>query len=273
MTDDLPASVFCSDIALKGWADYALCVRHSQDLLEKLQEFYIPEEAKRILTIAILRVCDPDITNSPLKVAYEESFLTQLLPNMPLSKNSVCSFLDALGKGCDRIFKFMRSRAAKVGIDDHLLVDGTLKTNTSRVNTFSEFSRKARLKGSKDIFVLYAFDLEEMEPVCSQCFPGNMLDLTSYNAFVQDNGIRSGILVGDKGFPEKSIEKSIEANPDLHYLNPLRRSAKTAVDYDMYDFEGVLEIKNGFMDRSEPIQYKKSETGEERKVAVQFQGF
>ncbi|UNT95845.1 hypothetical protein [Allobaculum mucilyticum] len=55
----------------------------------------------------------------------------------------------------------MKNRAAKVGIDDHLLIDGTLKSNDSRQNTLSEFSRKARLKGRRDISVLYAFDLEK----------------------------------------------------------------------------------------------------------------
>ena len=53
----------------------------------------------------------------------------------------------------------MRSRAAAVGADAHLLLDGTLKSDESRVNTLSDFSRKARTKGSRDISVLYAFDL------------------------------------------------------------------------------------------------------------------
>ena len=29
---------------------------------------------------------------------------------------------------------------------------------------------------------MFAFDLEKMEPLCSKCFPGNMLDITSYEA-------------------------------------------------------------------------------------------
>jgi hypothetical protein len=151
----------------------------------------------------------------------------------------------------------LRSRAQKTGIDEHLLVDGTLKTNNSRVNSLSEFSRKARIKNSRDLSVLYAFNLEKKEPVCAECFPGNMLDITAYDRFVKDNGIKSGILVGDKGFPAKSIEKVLEECPDLHYLNPLKRSSKLAADHDMYSFEGVLSVKNTFLDRAESIQYRK----------------
>lgn len=54
----------------------------------------------------------------------------------------------------------------EVGQGHHLLVDGTLKSNESGVNTLSDFSRKARVKGSRDISVIYAFNLEKKEPVC-----------------------------------------------------------------------------------------------------------
>ena len=51
--------------------------------------------------------------------------------------------------------------------EHHLLVDSTLKSNESGVNTLSDFSRKARTKGSRDISVIYAVNLEKKEPVCS----------------------------------------------------------------------------------------------------------
>lgn len=77
-----------------------------------------------------------------------------------------------------------------------------LKSDESKVNFLSDFSRKARTKGTRDISVLYAFDLEAMEPVCSKCFPGNILDATSYREFLSENRVTKGIIVGDKGFPE-----------------------------------------------------------------------
>jgi hypothetical protein len=217
-----------------------------------------------------LRVCSPGVTISSLKETYEDSFLTELFPDTSLSKNSVSSFVRDLGRTCDRIREFMRSRAQKTGIDEHLLVDGTLKTNNSRINSLSEFSRKARIKNSRDLSVLYAFNLEKKEPVCAECFPGNMLDITAYDRFVKDNGIKSGILVGDKGFPAKSIEKVLEECPDLHYLNPLKRSSKLATDHDMYSFEGVLPVKNTFLDRAESIQYRKVKLANKDKWLYSF---
>ena len=55
----------------------------------------------------------------------------------------------------------------EVGQGHHLLVDGTLKSDESGVNTLSDLSRKSRMKGSRDISVIYAFYLEKKEPVCS----------------------------------------------------------------------------------------------------------
>lgn len=69
------------------------------------------------------------------------------------------------------------------------------------MNTLSDFSRKARTKGSRDISVIYAFDLEKKKPVCSQCYPGNILDMAAYSDCIEKNGIKSGIILADKGFP------------------------------------------------------------------------
>ena len=186
---------------------------------------------------------NPGIRDCELKEEYDSSFLSELIPRAALSKNTVCTFVKNLGKAYERIRSFMKLRAEKVGIDHHLLVDGTLKSDESMINSLSDFSEKARLKGSCAISVLYAFDYEHMEPVCSQCFLGNML--------------KQGILVGDKGFPEKSIEELLKEAPNLHYLNPLQRSTKIAKDHQMYSFEGVIEGKKGFLGQAEPIQYKK----------------
>lgn len=258
-------SVHQSEVTLKDWANVKLCYEQCIEVKNELLQVYNSQDVDKILCAAILRVCYPNIKDSELKESYDDSFLTELIPGTAMSRNSICTFQNDLGKTCGRILKFMRIRTAKIGIDDHLLIDGTLKSNDSKENTLSEFSRKARLKGRRDLSVLYAFDLEKMEPICAQCFPGNMLDLTSYDSFVKDNGIKSGVMVGDKGFPAKSIEKVLENCPELHYFNPLHRNAKLAADHDMYDFQGVLEGGNGFLGQPEPIQYKKEKLANKNK--------
>ena len=239
-------------VDLKDWADIVLCEKCFAGMLEELREVYRPEDALKLYCIAVLRVCNPDIKDCELAEAYSNSFLSILHPGVALSKNTVSDFHGNVGKSMSMIVKFMRGRAAKIGEGDHVLVDGTLKTNTSRVNSLSDFSRKSRTRGGCDISVLQAFNLEKMEPVCSKCFPGNMLDMTAYEAFIRENGVKDGILVGDKGFPSSAIEGTLSENARLHFLNPIKRNSRFIETHGMLKFEGKLPGREG-------VVYKKAE--------------
>lgn len=241
---------------LIDYANVVYCDGLFRDMVSELDGLYSHPDSLRIYCIALLRVCQPGIKDCELKEAYDESFLSILYPGVALSRNSVSGFLKLLGKCLSRIVKFMRKRAENAGIDHHLLVDGTLKSDESSVNTLSDFSRKARKKGTRDISVIYAFDLDAMEPVCSQCFPGNMLDLTGYSDFIEKNGIKKGLIVADKGFPHESARKCFEANPDLHYLNPLKRNSRLAATHGMYGYDGVLKEMPGITFRKAKVSGK-----------------
>ena len=248
---DGPDSVAASPVDLKDWANIVLCDRLFSDIREELSAVYNQADVMKIYCISILRVCDPGIKDYELKEAYETSFLSELYPGVALSKNTVSTFLNDMGKAVSKIVRFMQNRAAAVSMDHHLLIDGTLKSDESKVNSLSDFSRKARTKGTRDISVLYAFDLEAMEPVCSKCFPGNMLDATAYSEFISENRITKGIIVGDKGFPESAAHDQFKANKDLHYLNPVKRNSRLIERHSMLDFTGILPGYEGITFRKE----------------------
>ena len=250
-------------VDLKDWANVVLCDSVFSNMIEELCQVYSRSDALKIYCISVLRVCNPGIKDYEIKEAYDTCFLSELYPGVALSKNTVSTFLNDLGKACSRITKFMRNRTAAIGMDHHLLIDGTLKSDESTVNTLSDFSRKARAKGTKDISVLYAFDLELMEPVCSKCFPGNMIDSVSYEAFISENGITKGIIVADKGFPESAAGKYFKTHPDLHYLNPIKRNAKAIDTYQLMDFVSILEGCEG-------ITYSKKQCVEQAKWYYSF---
>lgn len=261
--DERAASVACSKIDLITWGGEQLLINLGSSVLEELLQVYNSADSLKIFSIAVLRVLNPGIPDRQLKAVFDESFLSVAYPSVALSRNTVCDFTNNLGKTCSRIRQFMKNRASSIKADDSVLIDGTLKTNDSKINSLSEFSRKAKMKGRRDISVLYAFDLSRMEPVCSEVFPGNMLDLRAYEAFVKENGIKSGVLVGDKGFPSSSIEEVLKENSELHYLNPLRRSSKVAANHDMYNYTGVLSGEQG-------IQYKKEKVNGKNKWLYSF---
>ena len=116
---------------------------------------------------------------------------------------------------------FYIRRMDAVASDHHIVIDSTLKQDTSIVNDLSAYSHKARIKVCADVSVLYAYDLEKKEPICAEVFPCKFIDATSYPAFIEHNNITRGIIVADKGFPPSKIAHQLEMHPGLHFLTPI----------------------------------------------------
>jgi hypothetical protein len=197
----------------------ALVKSVTTDLLVDLLDVYPAQDAYAIMAIATLRVTRPSIAGSRLSTHYHRSFVCVDYPGAALSPNSVCRLLQAVGQDGRKRQRFYQKRLASVAADHHIAIDGTLKQDTSTVNDLSAFSYKARVKGCQDISVLYAYDIELMEPVCAEVFPGNSIDASSYPRFIRDNDIRKGIIVADKGFP-RAASKTNSGNVRPAFSDP-----------------------------------------------------
>jgi len=224
----------------------------TRDLLDELLDVYSPKDAYTIMAIASLRVIRPSIVSNRLATHYKRTFVSVYYPGVALSPNTVSRFLQCLGQDGNRRKQFYQLRASRVIEDHHIAIDGTLKQDSSTVNDLSAFSYKARVKGCREVSVLYAYDIENMEPICAEIFPGNSIDPCSYEAFIRDNDIRKGIIIADKGFPPSMIKEELKDRPDLHFLTPIKRNDARIANNDMLSFEGILP---GMGDH---VLYKKS---------------
>lgn len=217
----------------------------SEDLLSDLLEVFAAKDAYTIMAIASLRVMKPSIPSGRLASYYRKTFISRFYPGVALSENTVSSFLDHLGEDRAKRSAFYQKRADRVIAEHHIAIVGTLKQDNSSVNDLSAFSRKARVRGCKEVSVLYAYDIEKIEPVCAEVFPGNSIDASSYAAFIRDNDIRKGIIVSDKGFPTARIKAELDSRPDLHFLTPIKRNDARIKDNGALNFDGVLEGVDG----------------------------
>lgn len=223
----------------------------STDLRDDLLDIYSISDTYKIMAIAILQVAYPGISAYRLSSEYHMSFVSVYYPKVALSENTVSKFYKLLGENEDKRIKFYDKRMARVVRDDHVIIDGTLKQDNSTANSLSNFSYKSRLKNVKNISILYAFDLEKDEPICSQVFSGNFIDASSYRSFIVTNHITRGIIVDDKGFSPSVIKDEIAGNEDLHYLTPLRRNNRFSKKYESVKFQGSIK---GI---AEKVAYKK----------------
>ena len=212
----------------------------SDDLFEDLLAVYPPNEAAGVMASAMLKVARPKIAANRYSTHYGRTFVSKYYPNVAMSKNSIGSLFKKLGMDGKKRKAFYASRIARVAPNHHIAIDGTLKQDTSTVNDLSAFSYKARVKGCRDVSVIYAYVIETMEPLCAEVFPGNSIDASSFSAFINDNDIREGILLADKGFPISSIEEDLKERPNLHFISPLKRNDRRILANGMLGFDEVV---------------------------------
>ena len=243
-----------STIEFKEFAGSTLAYRLSKDVFDMLLEIYNVEQAKEIYTYALIRAIHGDVPDKEIGHFYHESFISEYVPKVGVSKNTICVLLQSIGANLSTIQQFMRNRIKSVTSTDEVVIDGMHKINNSNVNSFSNFSFKSRLKGSKDIGIMYAFNPKTGEPLASKVYAGNMLDSTTLSDFVKYFDIQEGVILGDKGFFTKENAKILN-NESIQFLFPLKRNALVIDELNLLDFENRLET------RDERILIKKVKKG------------
>jgi len=246
-----------NEVDIKDYGEIALCNKAADGLLEELNEAFGTKTAKQLYVIALLRAADPDIKNRDLKFTYETSFLSEMYPGLSLSENTVAKLLLETGMAYRYIQNFMENRVKRFS-GHTIVIDGTLKSSNSICNSFSEFSRKGSIKGSKDMNLIYAYDIDSQEPIAVKPYPGNMLDLTAIEDFVRGYSIILGLLVLDKGFYSKATIDKLRDIEGLSYIIPLKHSSKLITENNM--LEAIVSPLNGYADAT--VFYKKQKVNE-----------
>ena len=237
-------------IDIKKYGTAALFHKVGSSIYEDLLKEFKFDEAQKIYCLALLRACEPEIRNRDIQTEYLCSYLSEMFPNVALSENTLSVFLDDIGKHYGKVLRFMQNRLDNIG-KENIVVDGMLKSNTSESNTLSEYSRKARIKGAEDISLIYAYSTVSKEPVACQPYPGNMLDSTSFDDFLEQFVIKDGFMIMDKGFSTKHLREAV-TKAGISYVVPLKDNCREISDYCLdSDFDGFVE------DMNSNIRYKK----------------
>lgn len=219
--------------------------------MDELAKVWDLNDAKRLYVIALLRAAYGDIKNRDLMLQYATSFASEIIPGVHLSEDAVSAFLQEIGQAYSLICQFMRNRIESFA-GKNIVVDGMLKNYNSQEGYMSEFSRKARTKGSKDLSLLYAFNPETKEPIAAKPYPGNMLDQTTIDNFVFEYKIVNGMMIFDKGFYNEELFEKIDKIEGLSYLIPLKQNSAMIKRYGM---DNPTEYLKGYTDAT--ILYKR----------------
>ncbi|MBQ8179004.1 MAG: transposase [Candidatus Methanomethylophilaceae archaeon] len=216
-----------------SWGQYQLIVNRTQDIRDDLLQVYNIADAEKIYALAVLRTAESGLKDYEAKDAYENSYLRILYPGVALGRDTISELLHNLGRTCTRITKFMVGRVAKVPANHLVAMDGMLKSYEGEDSFLSDFSHKALKTGTRDVSVMMAYDVDVMEPVCANVYPGNLTDKAVFRDFIESNRVHRGVVITDRGFKYGSAKQVFLDNPDLHFLIPLDRDSKVIDEYNV----------------------------------------
>lgn len=238
---------------IKDAGKILLANKVAQDILPELCEYYDTPSAKKIYCLALLRAAYGNVCIRDLQYRYETSFLSELIPGIALSENSVSDFLELVGSNINTSILFMKSKLDNLEKGSVAIVDGMLKDCNCETSDFVQWSRKSRLKGTKEISLLYAFDSKTGEPLAHKIYPGNMLDNTAFDDFLNTFKPQNSLIMGDKGFVSKETLNNLSSKK-IDYLFPIKRNDKRIGALNLYDYQGT------FNDDDDIIEYCKNFT-------------
>lgn len=242
-----------SNVDIKEYGRTQLCHNLGSGMLDSLRHVFCEKDSQQIYVMALLRSAYPHVTDRDMKYRYDTSYISTIFPDVSLSEARICEYLEMLGRNYSRLHDFMQNRLDERDKDCITIVDGMLKDTTGRESGFVQWSRKSRTKGSKEISVLYAFDADKGEPICHKVYPGNMLDMTSFNDFIDEFELKDCTIMGDKGFISRENIEGMGKKENVHFLLPLKRSDSRIGALNLLSFQGT------FLDGDDVIEYSKTE--------------
>ena len=198
----------------------------TNDIYDKLKEFFCTD-ADWIYVVAMLRTfCRTSF--SSLQNYYNNSYIQEIFPKLPLSSSSLSGAMTRLGYRRDQMVKFMKSYTP----DDnaYVIFDGTSIICNSQ--NIYEAQRGYNSHGCHDpqLNLMYALarDKDRLSPVFYKEYPGSIRDVSAFKNMLAESGIKIAVLLADKGFVKQSTLNEFEES-NLTYIMPLRR---TSLEYD-----------------------------------------
>ena len=169
-------------------------------------------------------------SQSPLRHVgddFADSHLSQSLGTEGLSARTLTGFMKSVGKNRQGILAFMRSYAGSGG---NVIFDGTDLLSASARMDFPRMS-KTKLGGfAEAVNLMLAFSTGKALPVYYRLLPGNVRDVTSFLASVDEFGDRDMTVIGDKGFYSRRNVEELDLR-GLRFVIALRRNT-AGLDYD-----------------------------------------
>lgn len=230
-----------------GASSYLLSLlSDEQQLLQK----HLPLHWQSLLICAIFRLLHQSAFKQ-MSWHYENSYLSDLYPNLPLSSKQISGWLKEVGMDRTALVSVMRGLQAG---EELIIVDNThIKTN-SRHNLSAQVGYNSQRQFDTQINLLYLFSQDKQMPVFYRCVQGSIREVRALQITVQESGLKGAVLVADKGFYSAN-NVSVLDQEKWQYILPLPRR-NSLIDYNVTQASNKKGFDGFFMYEKRPIWYK-----------------
>jgi transposase len=206
------------EVSVKEYGASSFMLAQCSELTGLLTKHY-PDEWRDILSLALVRL----FHSSPLKnvlAHYASSHLSDALPGVNASPESLGELLRSLGQRRERATEFMKS----------FIHGGQTVIDLTHVFSLSEGVISATLGHNGDgeyvpqVNMVLLFSLEGAHPSFFRLVPGSVSDVSTVTASLREAGASKSLLIGDKGIYSVKNVAFFESS-GLEYILPLKRNS------------------------------------------------
>lgn len=250
------------NISVKEYGASKMLLDVSNEVVDSLHKIF-PKHAMTIFTLAQNRL----MHRAPLKnmeFYYEESYISEVYPNIDLSKNVLTSFMNELGSQREEITAFLRDFT--VG-SEHIVFDTTHIISNSKNANINQYGYNPEHSFDPQLNLFYMFSVDKQMPVYYRIFPGNISGMSALRLCAKESGLKDCIAIGDKGF---SCEKNITLLEEtgLKFILPLRRDS-SYINYDRLKSNDYNSAYDGhFFYKDRVVFYYEKIIDEKKKLTV-----
>lgn len=254
--------IMLQNVTTKEYGATTVLQQVSTDIIELLKE-YFPQHWGELLALGINRL----LYQAPLKnmeFFYRESFLSEHLPKLNLSKNTLTELMKELGDSKEKINNFLHKF---IDGSKHLVFDTSNIISQSKGAEINQVGYNSERNFEPQVNLFYMFSIDKQMPVYYRIFPGNIHGINALKLCVIEAGIKNAIAIGDKGFcSQKNIE--LLQNSDLKYILPLKRD-NTLIDYSKLKSRNYEQaFDNHFFYNDRVVFYYELPVNSKQKVVV-----
>ena len=227
------------------------------NMLETLYKHFDKKVAQQIWVISVLRLISPTPFHG-IEDHYQTSWISEILPNLPLSKSSIRKLINHVGNNRAKCAAFMRDMLQPA---PYLLMNGSRITPTFEdiLQVLPDHdSENMYLSLNNQIYIATISEFGDWMPGFYRNISGDMPDIDALEFTLEDAGVEEGIiLAGNEFIFTLDFEVLEDSEWNLKYIIPLNLSTEETdlatmevKEYFSYHNRGIsahMDKKDGYL--------------------------